>query len=81
MKTFSDPIREKERRNAINAKKNRDLRKSLEHAAHNQIEQLRALNKRLNKKAVAEKRKLFAAQKQIKLLKSKLESCRKEATV
>lgn len=79
MLPFSDPIKEKERQNAINAKKNRDLKKSLEHEALGQIGKLRALNKRLNKKAAADKRKLLSAKKEIKLLKLKLESSKRQA--
>jgi len=74
MKPFADPLQERERQNAINAKKNRDKKKSIESHTQNEIDQLRALNKRLNKEAAMEKRKLYAARKEIKLLKSKLES-------
>jgi hypothetical protein len=74
MKAFADPTKEKERQNAINAKKNRDKKKGLESNAQVEINKLRTLNKLLNKEAAVKKRKLFAARKEIKFLKSKLES-------
>jgi len=80
MMPFSDPVKEKERQNAINAKKNRDLKKSLECEALGQIGRLRALNKRLNKKAAADKRKLLSAKKEIKHLKQMLESSKIQAS-
>lgn len=80
MKQFADPMREKERQNAINAKKNRDRKNSLVSKAQDQIDRLKAINKRLNKEATAEKRKLFAARKEIRLLKSKLQTSSIHAT-
>lgn len=74
MKAFSDPLREKERQNAINAKKNRDKKKGLVGTVLQQIQQLKSVNDKLNKQSQEDKRKLLAAKKQIKLLKSKLES-------
>lgn len=74
MKAFADPLREKERQNAINAKKNRDKKKGLVGTVLQQIQQLKSVNDKLNKQSQEDKRKLLAAKKQIKLLKSKLES-------
>lgn len=74
MKPFADPTKEKERLNAINAKKNRDKKKTLVSKAQHEINTLKALNKRLNKEATFEKRKLLTAKREIMLLKSKMKS-------
>jgi len=71
-KPFSDPLKEKERQNAINAKKNREKKHSLVLIARQEIDQLRELNKRMQKDAIMEKKKLFAARREIKLLKSRI---------
>lgn len=74
MKPFSDPAREKERQNAVNAKRNRDKKKGLVSEAEGRIGQLKMSNKRLSQEAVANKRRLLAAIKEIKLLRKKLET-------
>jgi len=74
MKKFADPTKEKERLNAINAKKNRDRKKTLESEAQSEVNVLRTLNKRLVLEATFEKRKLLTARKEIMHLKSKLKS-------
>ena len=72
MRPFADPIREKERQNAINAKKNRDKKNGLVYKAQDQIDRLKTVNKRLSKEALANRRKLSAAKTEIKRLKSAL---------
>merc|ERR1712058_113793 len=47
MRPFADPSKEKERLNAINAKKNRDKKKILMTQSQNEINTLKELNKRL----------------------------------
>jgi len=74
MGPFSDPNKEKERMNALNAKMNRDRKKALIGDAHQQIMKLKSLNKKLLKDATTDKKKLSAAQREIKLLKSRLQS-------
>lgn len=74
MKPFSDPTREKERQNAVSAKRNRDKKKGLVSEAEGRISNLKMSNKRLSQEAVANKRRLLAAIKEIKLLRKKLES-------
>jgi hypothetical protein len=74
MKPFSDPTREKERQNAVSAKRNRDKKKGLVSEAEGRISKLKMSNKRLSQEAVANKRRLLAAIKEIKLLRKKLES-------
>jgi len=74
MGPFSDPTKERERMNALNAKRNRDRKKSLIGDAEQQILKLKSLNKKLLKDATMDKKKLDAAQREIKLLKSRLQS-------
>jgi len=74
MRPFSDPTKERERLNAINAKKNREKKKILMTQSQNEIYTLKQLNKRLNKTVFIHKRKLLDATREIKLLKSKLSS-------
>lgn len=73
MAPFSDPNKERERMNALNAKRNRDRKKTLIGDAHHQIMTLKSLNKKLLKDATIDKKKLSAAQREIKLLKSRLQ--------
>jgi len=73
MAPFSDPNKERERMNALNAKRNRDRKKTLIGDAHHQIMKLKSLNKKLLKDATMDKKKLSAAQREIKLLKSRLQ--------
>jgi len=74
MRPFADPTKERERLNAINAKKNREKKKILMTQSQNDIHTLRQLNKRLNKTVTLQKHKLLDATREIKLLKSKLSS-------
>jgi len=74
MGPFSDPIKERERLNALNAKRNRDRKKTLIGNAQHEIFKLKTLNKKLIKDATMDKKKLSAAQREIKLLKSRLQS-------
>merc|ERR1719470_192490 len=74
MGPFSDPNKERERKNALNAKRNRDRKKALIGDAHQQIMKLKSMNKKLLKDATADKKKLSAAQREIKLLKARLQS-------
>jgi len=74
MGPFLDPVKERERMNALNAKQNRDRKKSLIGNAQQQILKLKSLNKKLLKDATVDKKKLQAAQREIKLLKSRLQS-------
>jgi len=74
MGPFSDPNKEKERKNALNAKRNRDRKKALIGDAQKQIMKLKSMNKKLKKDATADKKKLSAAQREIKLLKTRLQS-------
>jgi len=74
MGPFSDPIKERERLNALNAKRNRDRKKTLIGNAQHEIFKLKTLNKKLLKDATMDKKKLSAAQREIKLLKSRLQS-------
>jgi len=74
MRPFADPSKEKERLNAINAKKNRDKKKILMTQSQNEINTLKELNKRLNKNVILQKQKLLLASREIKLLKCKLMS-------
>jgi len=73
MAPFSDPNKERERMNALNAKRNRDRKKTLIGNAQHQIMKLKSLNKKLLKDATTDKKKLSAAQREIKLLKSRLQ--------
>jgi len=74
MGPFSDPMKERERLNALNAKRNRDRKKTLIGNAQHEIFKLKTLNKKLLKDATMDKKKLSAAQREIKLLKSRLHS-------
>jgi len=74
MGQFSDPKKERGRINALNAKKNRDWQKRLIARAHDKINKLKTINKKLFKTARKEKIKLLAAQQEVKLLKSQLGS-------
>lgn len=74
MKPFADPVKEKERQRAISAKQNREKRKGLESKKTCQIDQLKLANKTLCKEAIANRRKLVAAKREIKLLRLRLES-------
>jgi len=74
MKPFADPVKEKERQRAISAKLNRERRKGLESKKTCQIDQLKLANKTLCKEAIANRRKLVAAKREIKLLRLRLES-------
>lgn len=74
MGRFSDPKKERQRINALNAKKNRDRKKNLISRAYDRISKLKTINKKLFMTANKEKKKLLATQKEIKLLKSQLGS-------
>lgn len=74
MKHFADPVKEKERQRAISAKLNREKKKGLESKKTCQINQLKLVNKKLSKEAIANRRKLAAAKREIKLLRLRLES-------
>lgn len=74
MKPFADPVKEKERQRAISAKLNREKKKGLESSKTCQINQLKLVNKRLSKEAIANRRKLVAAKREIKLLRLRMES-------
>lgn len=74
MGPFSDPSKERERKNALNAKKNRDQKKGLLSSAKQEILNLKSSNSRLVRTANMEKKKLLAAQREIKLLKLQLKS-------
>jgi len=74
MKPFADPVKEKERQRAISAKLNREKRKGLESKKTCQIDQLKLVNKRLSKEAIANRRKLVAAKREIKFLRLRLKS-------
>jgi len=74
MKPFADPVKEKERQRAISAKLNREKKKGLESKKTCQINQLKLVNKKLSKEAIANRRKLAAAKREIKLLRLRLES-------
>lgn len=74
MGPFSDPNKEKERKNALNAKRNRDRKKALIGDAQQQIMKLKSMNRKLKKDATADRKKLSAAQREIKLLKTRLQS-------
>jgi len=74
MEPFADPVKEKERQRAISAKVNREKKKGAERKRRNQVDQLKLANRRLSKEAVANRRKLVAAKREIKLLRLRLES-------
>lgn len=74
MKAFADPVKERERQNAINAKKNRDRKNSLVSESQSEISQLRGVNRKLSKEAVMNKRRLLAARREIKVLQLRLGS-------
>jgi len=74
MESFADPAKERERRNALNAKRNRDRKKALIGNAYQKIIKLKSLNKKLLRITTNDKKKLFEAQREIKLLKSRLQS-------
>jgi len=74
MEPFADPVKEKERQRAISAKVNREKKKGAEWKKRNQLDQLKLANRRLSKEAVANRRKLVVAKREIKLLRLRLES-------
>lgn len=74
MEPFADPVKEKERQRAISAKVNREKKKGAERKKRNQLDQLKLANRRLSKEAVANRRKLVVAKREIKLLRLRLES-------
>lgn len=71
---FSDPRKEKERKNAVNAKKNRDLQKNFLSTVQREINELKLVNSKLIKKADLERKKLLEAKREIKLLKIQLKT-------
>lgn len=73
MAPLQDPRREKNRRNAINSKVNRDLKKLQYIGIQEELSALRGQNRNLRKKADSGRRQLKAARHQIKKLKEKLE--------
>jgi len=72
MAPLQDPRREKNRRNAVNSKANRDLKKLQFLGIQEELSALRGQNKNLRKKADSGRRQLKMARQQIKKLKEKL---------
>jgi len=56
MESFADPAKERERRNALNAKRNRDRKKALIGNAYQKIIKLKSLNKKLLRITTNDKR-------------------------
>lgn len=72
MAPIQDPRREKNRKNAVNSKLNRDLKKLQFVNVQEELSTLRGQNKSLKKKADQGRRQLKAAKQQIKKLKEKM---------
>jgi len=73
MKPFDDPSKERERKNALNAKLNRDRKKALIGDAYKEILKLKTINRKLTRDMTNDRRKLCQARREIKLLKHRLQ--------
>ena len=69
MSSLADPVAEKNRLNAINAKKNRDRKKQQLQAAEVEIEKLREENEELKAETDNYKDQLDAARQELAMLK------------
>jgi len=73
MNPFDDPSKERERKNALNAKLNRERKKALIGDAYKEILKLKTINRKLTRDMTNDRRKLCQARREIKLLKHRLQ--------
>jgi len=74
MKPLNDPVAERNRLNALNAKKNRDKKKEQLECAHNEIYRLKEENDELRNEADDVRDELEEARREVEALKSALKS-------